>query len=88
MALITDIKKQLSTQRLLERFENDMIHDAHSFAARYSRSAARKELLNRGPIVLRYIVERLVSEDAKRTPEMGKAWLTLVDELLEGEKAE
>lgn len=38
----------MTLEELFVRFENDMIYDAHSYGARYSRSEARREIQRRG----------------------------------------
>lgn len=60
MALSQDITTS-TTKELIERFENDIIFDAHSYRARFERSQARKELCQRGKQALRDIVDHLKS---------------------------
>lgn len=58
MALSQSIT-DLTTEELIERFENDIIFDAHSYCAKFERSQAQKELRRRGRQALGDILNHL-----------------------------
>lgn len=69
---------EMTVPELIERFEADIVYDAHSFRARYSRSHARKELLRRGPDTIEAIVGHLWEGKGLRSEMLKAAWSYLV----------
>lgn len=51
--------RNLDPPKLVERFENDIIYDCHSLRAKFGRSQAQRELVQKGRESLRPIVEHI-----------------------------
>ncbi|MBU1046344.1 hypothetical protein KKH36_01015 [Patescibacteria group bacterium] len=62
-------------QKLIERFEKDIIYDCHSLRTRLSRSEAREKLNEMGRDALRPIIDHLKINSPK--DELAEAWNTL-----------
>lgn len=83
---MTDAPKPVSEMtvlELIERFEKDIIYDAHSFRAKYHRSDARKELVKRRLGTVDAIVDHLWEGKGYRTPELKTAWTLLVTHIVD-----
>lgn len=63
--------------KLIKRFENDILYDCHSYHLKFERSDAKKELVRRGREVLKTIIEHL----HKKTPsgDLQVAWNNLLN---------
>jgi len=71
---------ELGDAPLIERFENDIEYDAHSFRAKFGRSRARRELARRGRAVLRAVIDHL-REHPPTDDEVKVAWGRLLREV-------
>jgi hypothetical protein len=54
--------KDWSDSQLFERFEKDIIYDAHGFIQRFERSNAQEELFQRGKEILRPVIDHLLAQ--------------------------
>lgn len=66
---------------LIERFEKDIVYDAHSLRAKYSRSQARAELVAMGTDVIVHLFVYLKTEKGLDYPDLPAAWAWLVKEI-------
>jgi hypothetical protein len=82
--MAADSKQEMmawSYPQLFERFESDIIYDAHSFWIRFSRSWSRQELERRGKDALQEIVRYLRAAHFSKDGQMELAWSSLLNNL-------
>lgn len=74
-----DEMKDWSVKQLLERFEKDIIYDAHGFIQRFERSSAQEELFQRGKEILRMVIDHLIVQLPKG--DLRIAWTRLLNRI-------
>lgn len=63
---------------LCERFDKDILYDAHGLAQRINRSEAAKELMRRGRITLSAIADHLREHQKLDEVDLRQAWHILL----------
>jgi len=74
-------KQNWSVTKLIERFEGDIVYDAHGFTAKFERSHAQKELTRRGQEVLRPIIDHLNENMPESKFKLDIAWAYLLNQI-------
>lgn len=72
---------EMTIAELIQRFEGDILYDCHSFRARYSRSAARKELISRGNSFIPHVEEHMLIDPRADNDDLKHAFDLLHREL-------
>ncbi len=74
-------ENNMTVPELIQGFENDIQFDCHSFALRYGRSNAGKEILRRGRSILPEIDEHLRRNPPSDQYQIETAWVNLRGEI-------
>ncbi len=73
--------KGLTAEKLIERFENDIVYDCHSYFSRFERSFAQQEMVRRGRTVLGPIIAHLKAKPPSDFMDLRTAWGYLLNRI-------
>lgn len=68
------IPEEMDFAELIEKFEGDILYDAHGYIARFGRSLHQKELVRRGRDALPAIVAHLKANPPGSFMDLDTAW--------------